>query len=220
MRILNRIGGLIISPKQTAKILVHEKPGIGEPLAVVVLFSMARWTSLTLALRHLINYVLAYPMMPASQWVGELVTIALGWATPYIVVFGLLADLMFWLLLSIGVYLFLRGLEGRAVGSFEDGLSMLGYTWVRTGFTVAPLTFTPFLPLTSLSLTLVTGLIGVLWTIYAAGLLLSEAHGVTVGKAVLSLIATFLALFLTIGLLAILFTRGIGVVGWSVESLP
>ena len=180
----------MISPKETMKILVHERRGLGEALIIFFLFSILNWTALVLALKHLLNYL-----------IGTLFTfmrLFTPWLLSLVMVLGLIFDVILWVLSSVGIHITLRAVNGG--GSFEDTMSILGYSQVSRVPCIVPLALSPFMPITSMILYLVFSIVAIMWFVYLASLGLSEAHGVSFEKALIAVILPPLAV---IGLLVI-----------------
>jgi len=177
-RIISRIGGLIISPKETMKILIHEKRGLAEALAIFLLFSVLNWVALVLALRHLFNYII-------GAFIMSLRFLTL-WLSTLFIAMGIIFDLIFWALLSVGIHLTAKAVDGG--GSFEDTISVIGYSQVSRALCIIPLILSPFMPITSMILYIGLGVITIAWFIYLASIGLSEVHGISFEKALITVI--------------------------------
>ncbi|RLF22977.1 MAG: hypothetical protein DRN15_07540 [Thermoprotei archaeon] len=194
MKFLSRIGGLIIAPKDTMRAIVHERRELIEALAVVLFFSFTQWMAFALALRHLITYL--------AEW-RSILPLAYAWpprlTSSIVIALGVTVDFLLWILLSVGSYIAARAFEGS--GDLEITLLVLGYAYVSKTFAIVPLMFSPLMPLASLVASLVGCLVGLVWFIYVSSLGMSEAHGLSLEKAVFAIV---LPPLVVIGVLAIL----------------
>ena len=185
-RIISRIGGLIVSPKETMKLLVHEGRGLSEAALVVLAFSLSYWASVVLALRHLVRYVAG----PLIELLAPIAGIARGLAVLGVAL-GVALTMVAWVALSAASHLLIRALGGG--GSFEDTMSVLGYSHACLAIPLAPLAISPLTPLVSLAAHLVLGLAAAVWFVYLAGVGLSESHGVGLGRAMAAVAVPALA---------------------------
>ena len=192
-RFLSRIGGLIISPKETMTIIAHERRGLAEPFILIIIFSAFYWSSLTLSINHLINYFTIW-----TEILKFIYAFIIPW-TSIIIGLGIAADIILWLLFSFGVYLMAKLVNGA--GNFEDTLSIIGYSIVSRIFMIIPLIFSPIAPVTSIVTSLILSIASIIWTIYLSSLGISEIHGLTFEKA---LILVILIPLIIIGVLIII----------------
>ena len=186
-RIISRIGGLIVSPKATVKLLVHEKRGLTESLFFVLIFGTVRWITLALAIKHLFEYLIG---------IAFFIPIITTWFTSFTMVIGVIIEIIIWALLSVAIYFLVKLMQGG--GEFEDTMAIIGYAYVARFFEILPLASSPLYPITSLLLYVLFKVIGTIWFVYIASVGVSEVHGISFGKALLAVIVPLLALFLVI----------------------
>ena len=196
-RIINRIGGLIISPKDTVKILVHERRGLLEPLMIVLLFSIVKWTALSLAFRHLLNYMVGWIEITPFTVITKFI---FDWLFALGVALGIIYDLVIWILFSLGVYMMTKLVKGS--GDFEDTMAVIGYAHVSKVFMIIPLIMAPFAPVMSLFLSLALYFVSLILLVYITAIGVSEIHGLSFEKAI---IVTIIPPLVVIGFLALSF---------------
>jgi len=186
-RMLSRIGGLIVHPEQTVSILVHERPGLGEALLFILLFSLSRWISVVLASKHLLYYVVGF--LP----IKGILDFAFNIVAPMALFGGIISDLLLWVVISVGSYVILRAI-GKITGGLEEGLSLIGYSWIGSVFIVVPSILVPFLPIAGMVAMLLGAVIGLIWGAYIASLALSKVYGVSFATALIAIVLTGLVL--------------------------
>ncbi len=182
---LARIGGLFVSPKSTMVTIVHEKRSFFEPLFTVVLFSVLSTISFYLAVRNVASSVLSGTAFFSS--VEQVMNTVLG--SVFLPLF-LVSDLGGWLLDGLLIYIVAKVMDGP--GSFEDTLSVVGYTYVVKVFTAAPLILVPLYPIAGLMASVAMSFVGLIWSLYLLIVGVSEVNGFSTGQAFICVIIPIL----------------------------
>ncbi len=196
----SRVGGIILSPKETYSIVIHEKRGPLEPLLLVVLFSAA--------LGGLAGVVL----------LGSALSIAgmqmLGFPVYSFTVYafigiGAVAGAIAWIIWGLLTYVFAKLLGGA--GTIGDTLTVLGYSWVVYFPLLILLLACLAAPLTVGILTAMIALVIFIWQIAVAAMGLSEAHGFSVARGVASVLLPLVVILVICFALGVaMFIAGIG----------
>ena len=106
---------------------------------------------------------------------------------------GIISDLLLWVVISVGSYVILRAI-GKITGGLEEGLSLIGYSWIGSVFIVVPSILVPFLPIAGMVAMLLGAVIGLIWGAYIASLALSKVYGVSFATALIAIVLTGLVL--------------------------
>ncbi len=202
---LARVGGLFVNPKPTMVTIVHEKRSFFEPLFTVVLFSVLSTVSSYLAVRNVVSSVLSGTVF--SFLAGGVMDFVIG---SLMLPLFLISDLGGWLLNGLLIYVVAKVMDGP--GSFEDTLSVVGYTYVVKVFTAAPLILVPLYPIAGLMTSVAMSFVGLIWSLYLLIVGVSEVNGFSTGQAficvIIPILLSSLGLFLfTIGWPALIHWR-------------
>lgn len=184
MRVVERIGGLLVRPRETVRILAHGAPPLTEALLVLGLFSTCTWLSLGVAVSRIIALIALIVPFGMGEIFSQLVMPLLVGA---ILLLGAIYDGVNWLLWSLTAYLVIRGLGGG--GDLEPTLVVVGYSWVRRVLPLTAVITAAFAPLASILVALILLAASWVWATYVVTLGVSEVHGVSRSKALVATLA-------------------------------
>ena len=195
--LLADLGGLIVSPRQTFKIIFAEKRGLLQP-TLILLVMMAALSLVTIA-----NVAIRF-MGLASSLIGGLggaLSAFLGLVSVAGMVIG---SVILWFILGLLTHVFAKIFGGK--GDVEKAFTVLGYAtvsffiYVILGFIGL---FTNFL--VSIGLLMVGLLVSAILWIIVASVGVSEAYGVSLGRGLASVILPLIVLSLIPLLMALPF---------------
>ena len=173
----SRIGGIVLSPRETYSIMIHERRGLLEPLLLVVLFSAALGGLSGVALLGSALGMLGMQMLgPPIYSLAVYAFIGLG----------AVAGVVTWLIWGLLTYVFAKLLDGA--GTIGDTLTVLGYSWVVYFPLLVLLLACLASPLAVGVLTAMIALVIFIWQVAVAAMGLSEAHGFSVARGVASVL--------------------------------
>jgi len=186
--ILADLGGLIVSPRQTFKIIFAEKRGLLQP-ALILLVMMTVLSLVTIA-----NVAIRFMgfVSPFMGGFGGVLSAFLGLISVAGMVIG---GAILWLILGLLTHVFAKVFGGK--GDVEKAFIVLGYAtvsffiYVILGFIGL---FTNFL--ISIGLLTVGLLISVILWIIVASVGVSEAYGISLGRGLASVILPLIVLSL------------------------
>ena len=164
------IGMVLTDPSTLIATARAEGRSLGRPFLFVVIFSLGLASGLSIPITILLSSILP---------------IELGiWIYAMVLVFGILAGIVLWIIDSVFMYLLSILFNGR--GSFSDTMEALGYAYAATW----PIALFGSLSILTgwfvgLALLVIGIVIEIIWRIYSMVLALAEAHGYSVAKGVL-----------------------------------
>ncbi len=181
MRIIERIGGLLIRPKETMKIIVHGGGALSEALIVLLIFSVSTWLAMGFSISRLLAWIMSFIPFNLGPLVYTIVTPFLIGA---VALLGIISDCIDWLARSVTIHIVAKALGGG--GDLEPLMVVTGYSWVRRVFPLAALIVTAFAPIVGILLSLALVVVSWIWAIYAVTIGVAELHGLSTEKALLA----------------------------------
>jgi len=177
---IKNLGGILISPRQTIRIISAERKSLLFGLLIVILLSIVQ--SITFSTLFIITPLTwMLPALPALS----------GATLALLVVCYVILSVSFWFICSIIVYAFSKLFRGK--GSFEDTLLAFSLLWAPSfmlGLVGPILAFLDYLMSIGIYISLFA--ISFIWGLVLTIIALSEVHSYGIGKAILSIVVPVL----------------------------
>lgn len=183
-----RMGGFVTSPRVFFNVVIHERREPLEPLLYVALFAIAKWGLSGVLITGLAESAMSsfgmtpFAALSEASWLRSLLVYGM-------ILGGTVSELFAWFLWSLLAHAVAKVLKGG--GGYMRSLNVLGYAWVADVAVVAALLFsTLFPPLLILCITVL--IVSSVWKVVIAGIGLSEAHGFSLSKGLVSAVLPWL----------------------------
>ena len=195
MRYFEIIGGLVVHPREYARLLCFERRSLIESIFTVLFFNAMYYLILSSSL-----FTLTTPLIKVTNSMIHIPIVSglLGLATGFIVLIGVLFGVVIWLIWSLLSHLFAKLLGGT--GDFESVLSLFGYNNFIIFLMIIPLLLTPISHFIAFLAGLVMTIATFIWMLYLNTIAVCEVHGISGFRGFISV---FIPIPLTIVILGV-----------------
>ncbi len=197
-RFSSRIGGVLLHPKETFEIFVHERRGFSEPFIVFLCIVIVEGLLMGVILLGVIREILSIFPAPLPKFILYFVNVLPVFILAGFVVYKLVYFIVWALIAHLSAKHLFNG-----VGEFEPVLSLFMYSVLPEVIFIFGLVVAVFAPIHGLIFSVALRVAALIWTALLVVNAISQVHGLDMGKSLVSaiLIPLVVALIFFPGLL-------------------
>ncbi len=193
----SRIGGVLLHPRETFEMIVHEKRGLTEPVLLFLIITLVEGLLAGSVISRVIQRILEIVEVGSHipSWiVSGIFSQVLPFSLVLVSVIGGFVNLILWSLIN---HLVARHLFD-SMGSYEATLGLYMYTSVIDFLIILGLIVSLFTPAAGLLLTSTLAFVTLIWKAWLLVLITENVYGLDSGKALISAILIPLVIYLVV----------------------